>query len=86
MMRETPGWPDPRSHLLRHRPDRAQLYFSPAALQATARRFLEGFDGLVTYAVKANPGEEVLANLAAAGITGRMAIRLYREMNAADSA
>lgn len=68
-MRETSLWSSPVDHLTRHRPDTAQLYFSPAALQATARRFIAGFDGLVTYAVKANPGEEVLSNLISAGIT-----------------
>lgn len=67
-MRETPTWATPITHIVRHRPDTAQLYFSPAALQDMARRFRQGFDGLVTYAVKANPGEEVLANLVAAGI------------------
>ena len=67
-MRETPNWPDPAAHIARHAPDTAMLYFSPAALQATAQRFQSGFDGLVTYAVKANAGEEVLANLVAAGI------------------
>ncbi|MCZ0811804.1 type III PLP-dependent enzyme [Roseovarius sp. EGI FJ00037] len=67
-MRETPNWPDPAAHIARHQPDTALLYFSPAALQAVARRFRAGFDGLVTYAVKANAEEEVLANLVAAGI------------------
>lgn len=67
-MRETPRWETPIAHIQRHRPDTAQLYFSPAALQGMARRFQAGFGGLVSYAVKANPGEEVLANLVAAGI------------------
>ncbi len=67
-MHNSPNWPDPRAHLLRHRPDTAMVYFCPAVLQATARRFRQGFDGLVTYAVKANAGEEVLTNLVAAGI------------------
>ena len=67
-MRDIPNWHDPKAHLMRHAPDDAVLYFSPATLQATARRFLAGFDGVVTYAVKANPGEEVLGNLVAAGI------------------
>jgi len=67
-MRETPNWPDPAAHIVRHLPDTALLYFSPAALQSMARRFQAGFDGLVTYAVKANAEEEVLANLVAAGI------------------
>lgn len=68
-MRETPTWADPATHIARNRPDMALFYFSPAVLQATARRFHDGFGGLVTYAVKANAGEEVLANLVAAGIT-----------------
>ncbi len=59
---------DPRPHLARHRPDHAVMYFSPAALQATARRFLDGFPGLVTYAVKANAAPMVLDNLSAAGL------------------
>ncbi|WP_120499587.1 type III PLP-dependent enzyme [Roseovarius sp. EL26] len=67
-MRNTPHWNDPISHLRRQQPDTVSLYFSPTQLQATAQRFLDGFDGLVTYAVKANPGEEVLANLVAAGV------------------
>ena len=67
-MRVSPGWSDPKSHLTRQRPDQAMIYFCPAILQATARRFMEGFDGLVSYAVKANAGEEVLTNLVAAGL------------------
>ncbi|WP_101065426.1 type III PLP-dependent enzyme [Roseovarius salinarum] len=67
-MREIPTWPDPATHLRRARPDAATLYFSPAVLQATARRFMQGFDGLVTYAVKANPEPAVLDNLVAAGV------------------
>ncbi|SEM73040.1 ornithine decarboxylase [Roseovarius tolerans] len=68
-MENTPPIPDPHTHLLRHAPDAPVLYFNPERLQATARAFRHGFPGLVTYAVKANPGEEVLANLARAGIT-----------------
>jgi ornithine decarboxylase len=68
-MRETPSWPGPAAHIARARPSAARFYFCPATLQATARRFRAGFAGQVTYAVKADPGEEVLANLVAAGIT-----------------
>jgi len=68
-MRETPTWANPAAHIARNRPDRALFYFSPPQLQANARRFVDGFAGLVTYAVKANASEEVLANLVAAGIT-----------------
>ncbi|KGM88313.1 Diaminopimelate decarboxylase [Roseovarius mucosus DSM 17069] len=68
-MKNAAPWSDPRAHLMRQTPDAALLYFSPDRLQATARAFQAGFPGLVTYAVKANPGAEVLANLVAAGIT-----------------
>ncbi|WP_296764327.1 type III PLP-dependent enzyme [Sediminimonas sp.] len=67
-MRAEPLWRDPLTHLARVRPDTAVMYFCPAVLQANARRFRAGFDGLVTYAVKANPRAEVLENLAAAGV------------------
>lgn len=68
-MRAEPYWLDPLTHLKRHRPDHAVMYFSPLVLQAQARRFLDGFPGLVTYAVKANTRPEVLVNLVAAGVT-----------------
>jgi len=58
----------PASHLLSARPDHPVLYFAPSILQATARRFLTRFPGLVTYAVKANDAVEVLENLMAAGV------------------
>jgi ornithine decarboxylase len=67
-MRNSPDMPDPRAHLLRHAPDAPVLYFGPVRLQAIAQEFLHGFPGLVTYAVKANPDAEVLANLVRAGI------------------
>lgn len=60
---------DPAAHLARERPDHPVLHFAPSVLDATARRFSNGFPGLVTYAVKANDRAEVLANLTAAGIT-----------------
>lgn len=53
---------------MRTQPDHAVLYLSPQTLQSTAVRFQSGFDGLVTYAVKANDRSEVLGNLVAAGI------------------
>lgn len=63
-------WTKPAEHLRAYHPDEPVLYFAPAVLQATARKFLEGFPGLVTYAVKSNPDEVVLSNLVAAGING----------------
>ena len=62
-------WESPAHHLKTEAPDHPMLYFSPAVLQATYRRFAAGFPGLVTYAVKANDGRIVLENLAAAGMT-----------------
>jgi len=61
-------WADPVDYLRAVGPNDPVLFLSPAALQRQARRFLEGFPGLVTYAVKANPDEAVIDNLAAAGI------------------
>jgi len=81
-MRETPTWASPAAHIARQHPDMALFYFCPATLQATARRFLAGFDGLVSYAVKANADGEVLANLVAAGITA-FDVASPREMYAA---
>lgn len=63
-------WAKPSEFLRTVKPLDPMLFFAPAVLQATARRFIEGFPGLVTYAVKSNPSEEVLSNLATAGIRG----------------
>ncbi|MBC2835708.1 type III PLP-dependent enzyme [Paragemmobacter straminiformis] len=63
-------WTNPTEFLRNQQPENPVLFFSPSALQAAARRFIDGFPGMVTYAVKSNPGEEVIENLAAAGIRG----------------
>jgi ornithine decarboxylase len=63
-------WTNPNEFIKAHKPQNPVLFFSPAALQSKARVFLDGFPGLVTYAVKSNPGEEVVENLVAAGIRG----------------
>ncbi len=63
-------WTTPGEYLAHEAADEPVMFFSPAILQATAHRFLAGFPGLVTYAVKANPDEVVISNLAAAGIAG----------------
>ena len=57
------------AHLWQSRSDRPVLYFSPKVLHENYRRFLSGFDGLVTYAVKANASSLVLDNLASAGLS-----------------
>ncbi|MBO9474905.1 type III PLP-dependent enzyme [Shimia sp. R10_1] len=61
-------WPSPLWHLRKFEPDVPVLYFAPEVLQATAHRFIDGFEGLVTYAVKANDHEAVLSNLVGAGV------------------
>ncbi|MFE3837816.1 type III PLP-dependent enzyme [Pseudogemmobacter sonorensis] len=63
-------WSNPTEYLRIHQPENPVLFFSPSAVQASARRFIDGFPGMVTYAVKSNPGEEMIENLAAAGIRG----------------
>ena len=68
MQHSTPIWPSIPAHLCKARPEAPVLYLSPGILHRTAKAFAGGFDGLVTYAVKANARPEVLSNLVAAGI------------------
>jgi len=68
MMRAERIWNTAAEYLRAEAPEEPVLLFSPAVAQEAARRFIAGFPGLVTYAVKANPAEELLTNLAAAGI------------------
>jgi ornithine decarboxylase len=63
-------WARPSEYLASVAPEDPVIFFSPAILQATARRFLTGFPGLVTFAVKSNPDVAVIQNLDAAGIRG----------------
>lgn len=63
-------WTNPTEYIRTVRPENPVLFFSPAVLQAAARRFIDGFPGMVTYAVKTNPSEVVIENLSAAGIRG----------------
>ncbi|MGQ0611599.1 MAG: type III PLP-dependent enzyme [Paracoccaceae bacterium] len=63
-------WTNPTEFLTSQQPENPVLFFAPSVLQATAQRFMSGFPGLVTYAVKSNPGEEVIENLVAAGMRG----------------
>mgnify|MGYP000203374564 FL=1 len=63
-------WANPVEIIRTKQPDHPVLVFAPTVLQATARRFMRGFPGLVTYAVKSNPDEMVVENLVAAGIRG----------------
>lgn len=63
-------WANPSELLRTQKPENPVMFFAPTILQATARRFIAGFPGLVTYAVKSNPDEMVVQNLVAAGIRG----------------
>ncbi|WP_347310674.1 type III PLP-dependent enzyme [Defluviimonas sp. SAOS-178_SWC] len=63
-------WTNPSEFLRTQQPVNPVIFFAPAVLQSTARRFIDGFPGLVTYAVKSNPDEMVVQNLVAAGIEG----------------
>lgn len=63
-------WTNPTEYLRTVGPQDPVLFFSPQALQRQARRFIDGFPGMVTYAVKSNPEETVIENLVAAGLRG----------------
>lgn len=63
-------WTNPTEYLRKERPENPVLFFAAQTAQAAARQFLQGFPGMVTYAVKSNPGEELIENLVAAGIKG----------------
>jgi len=60
---------DPALWLARECPDEPVFFYDPARLAAQAARFLAGFPGEVTYAVKANPDPMVLEALSRAGLT-----------------
>ncbi|MGQ0566659.1 MAG: type III PLP-dependent enzyme [Gemmobacter sp.] len=63
-------WSNPTEYLRSVNPQNPVLFLAPQALQAMARRFIDGFPGMVTYAVKSNPEEAVIDNLIAAGLRG----------------
>ena len=63
-------WSNPTEFLRTAQPENPVIFFSPTVLQAAARRFIDGFPGMVTYAVKTNPSDVVIENLAAAGVRG----------------
>lgn len=48
----------------------AVMFFAPCRLQARLTRFLVGFGGMVTFAVKANPQVQVIDTLVAGGVQG----------------
>jgi len=64
-----PIFSTPLAYLKSRQPDQPTFFFMPHILDQTARNFTDGFTGLVSYAVKANPDIAVIDNLIAAGIT-----------------
>ena len=63
-------WENPADIIRHQQPDHPVMAFAPTVLQDHARRFVDGFPGLVTYAVKSNPEEAVIQNLLSAGVRG----------------
>lgn len=63
-------WSKPAEYLSQCRPQAPVMFFAPGILHDTARRFIDGFPGLVSYAVSSNPQDVVIENLAAAGLRG----------------
>lgn len=63
-------WDNPAEVIRNLQPDNPVMAFAPTVLQERARRFINGFPGLVTYAVKSNPEEVVVQNLLSAGLKG----------------
>jgi ornithine decarboxylase len=61
-------WATPFDFLTCRQPDWPVAFFCAPVLHDTAHRFLRGFDGVVSYAVKANADTAVITNLHAAGI------------------
>lgn len=57
------------AYLTSVQPDQPVLFFDPSELAQSYSRFVKGFPGLVTYAVKANDSVEVLENLVVLGMT-----------------
>lgn len=63
-------WDNPADVIRNLQPENPVMVFAPTVLQERARRFIDGFPGFVTYAVKSNPEEVVIQNLLSAGIRG----------------
>lgn len=63
-------WQNPADIIRTTAPENPIMAFSPLALEETAKRFLTGFPGLVTYAVKSNPDEAIIRTLFKAGVKG----------------
>ncbi len=65
-----PIWPTVDAFLASDQPCEPVFLYAPSALTAEALRFVDGFPGMVTYAVKANPDPTVILSLLGAGVAG----------------
>lgn len=63
-------WANPCAYLASVKPENPVLFFAPPLLETQARVFVDGFPGMVTYAVKSNPMDEVVEILYHLGING----------------
>ena len=62
-------WANPAEIIRSLAPENPVMAFAPSVLRATARRYLDGFPGLVTYAVKAmKPQRLLIVDVAALGL------------------
>lgn len=61
-------YPDTAAMIAAEAPDYPSFLFSERELRKCAQTFKDGFDGLVTYAVKANPSDHIVAVLADEGL------------------
>ena len=62
-------WDTPNAHFSTHLPDEPIGYFSPDGLKSKVSAFQSGFEGLLSYAVKANPDPGVLRCLSQNGVS-----------------
>ncbi|MTH76666.1 type III PLP-dependent enzyme [Paracoccus aestuariivivens] len=63
-------WKNPAELIRVLAPENPVMVLDRSRLRATAQRFLQGFPGLVTYAVKSNPHPAIIRTLVSAGVQG----------------
>lgn len=63
-------WENPVTIIRDLAPEDPVMVFAPSVLDRLARIYIEGFPGMVTYAVKSNPDDAVIRTLVKAGIKG----------------
>lgn len=67
---QNPIWSTPADYLRSFRPEGAILFLDTAKLAEKVKAFETGFNGLTTYAVKANPDPKLIRKLAGLGVSG----------------